>query len=80
MSVSLNYAQITAHALNAVLSQRDAAAHLGPDEAELAWARACGAFDLWRLLVNDLLAQRDAMVWDDEYDEARLRAMLGLPR
>ncbi|MDN7755038.1 hypothetical protein [Burkholderia gladioli] len=80
MSVSLNYAQITAHALNAVLSQRDAAAHLGPDEAELARARAQGVFDLWRLLVNDLLAQRDAVALDYGYDEARLRAMLGLPR
>ncbi|WP_017917861.1 hypothetical protein [Burkholderia gladioli] len=80
MSVSLNYAQFTAQALNVVLSQLDAAAHFGPDEAELARARAQGVFDLWRLLVNELLAQRDAVVLDDEYDEARLRAMLRLPR
>ncbi|PEH40531.1 hypothetical protein QZL74_36620 (plasmid) [Burkholderia gladioli pv. alliicola] len=31
MPISLSYAQITAQALNAVLSQRDAAAHLGRD-------------------------------------------------
>lgn len=34
MSVSLTYAQITAQALNAVLSQRDAAAHFGRDTLE----------------------------------------------
>ncbi|WP_186128685.1 hypothetical protein [Burkholderia gladioli] len=80
MPISLSYAQITTQVLNEVLRQLDAAAHLGPDEAELARARACGAFDLWRRLVDDLLAERDPVALLYQYDEARLCDMLGLPR
>ncbi|MBW5287734.1 hypothetical protein ACS0X5_21665 [Burkholderia gladioli] len=80
MPIHLSDAQITTQVLNEARRLLNTAAHLDADEAELAWARACGAFDLWRRLVDDLLVQRDAMVWDDEYDQARLRAMLRLPR
>ncbi|WP_186029422.1 hypothetical protein [Burkholderia gladioli] len=80
MSVSLNYAQITAQVHNEVRRLLDTAAHLDADEAELAWARACGAFDLWRRLVSALLAERDPAALLYQSDEARLCAMLGLPR
>ncbi|TWC56943.1 MULTISPECIES: hypothetical protein [Burkholderia] len=80
MPVSLSYAQITTHVLNEVLRQLDATAQLDANKTELGRARACGAFDLWRRLVNDLLAERDPVALLYQYDEARLRAMLGLPR
>ncbi|MEK6290638.1 MAG: hypothetical protein V4793_04460 [Paraburkholderia tropica] len=80
MPISLSYAQITAQALDEVRRQLDTAAHLDADEAELAWARACGAFDLWRRLVDVLLAERDPAALSYQYDEARLCAMLGVPR
>ncbi|MGN3964348.1 hypothetical protein ACS0ZG_10255 [Burkholderia gladioli] len=74
MPVSLSYAQITTQVLNEVCRQLDAS------KTELARARACGAFELWRRLVNDLLAERAPVALLYQYDEARLRAMLGLPR
>ncbi|KGC10074.1 hypothetical protein [Burkholderia gladioli] len=79
MPVSLSYTQITTQVLNEVRRQLDTAAHLDADEAELAWARACGAFDLWRRLVNVLLAERDPAALLYQSDEAQLCAMLGLP-
>jgi hypothetical protein len=78
--IRLSYAQITTQVLNEVCRQLDTAAHLDADEAELAWARACGAFDLWRRLVDVLLAERDPAALLYQYDEARLCDMLGLPR
>ncbi|WP_124094804.1 hypothetical protein [Burkholderia gladioli] len=80
MPIGLSYAQITTHVLNEVCWQLDAAAHLDADEAELAWARACGAFDLWRRLVDALLAEHDPAALSYQSDEARLCAMLGVPR
>ncbi|MGN4111248.1 hypothetical protein ACS0X5_24195 [Burkholderia gladioli] len=80
MSVHLSYAQITTQALNEVCRLLNTAAHLDADEAELAWARACGAFDLLRRLVNALLAERDPTALLYQSDEAPLCAMLGLPR
>ncbi|MGN4067896.1 hypothetical protein ACS0Y7_25085 [Burkholderia gladioli] len=80
MPVSLSYAQITTQVLNEVCRQLDATAQLDASKTELARARACGAFELWRRLVNDLLAERAPVALLYQYDEARLRAMLGLPR